>query len=172
MDDPVLGRVLTDGVVSIRPSLPEDNETLVAGRDALFHRFLGEGHPEPNPLACIVVDDVVVGWIDYDALRPWLTDGEVNVGYGLSAEHRGNGYATRALQLLVTHLAEDTDVVAATLLIDPDNDGSLAVAHRAGFTRHDDVEHERFYKCSTVTADGARRPPAGHRRPDDPVSPA
>ena len=117
----MLRRTLTDGTVTIRPSTPSDNPTLVAGRDALFHQFLGDGHPEPDPVACILVAGAVVGWVDYDEPRPWLADGEVNVGYGLSAEHRGRGYATRAVELLITHLTEDAEVTTATLLIHPDN---------------------------------------------------
>lgn len=149
---------ISDGIVSLRPSRPEDNEILVAGRDALFHRFMGEGHPEPDPEACITIGDDparsrIVGWIDYDELRPWLIDGEVNVGYSVFAEYRGNGYATRALELLVRHLRNDPAVSAATLLIDPANEASIGVAHRAHFVRHDDVDGERFYKRQTVTPD-------------------
>lgn len=149
---------ISDGTVTLRPSRPEDNEVLVAGRDALFHRFMGEGHPEPDPAACITVGDDqtqsrIVGWIDYDEPRPWLVDGEVNVGYSIFAEYRGNGYATRALELLVRHLSDDPAVTAATLLIDPANEASIGVAHRAHFVRHDDVDGERFYKRQTGQSD-------------------
>lgn len=153
MIDPALPcelyRTLTDGVITLRASAPEDNEALVAGRDPLFHRFMGAGHPEPNPVACVLAGDTLVGWIDYDTPRPWLDAGEVNVGYNIFPEHRNNGYATRALELLVTHLTEDTDVSNATLLIHPDNAASLAVARRANFSRYDDVDDECFYKRPT-----------------------
>lgn len=153
MHSPELGHPIGDGVICLRPPTPEDTEVLIGGRDSVFHRFMGDGDPEPQPLACITVDGVVVGWIDYDSPRPWLGAGEVNVGYNVFPEFRGNGYATRALDMLVGHLGDDPAVVAATLLIDPDNEGSIGVAHRAGFVRHDDVDGERFYKRSTSGPD-------------------
>ena len=151
-------RPISDGVITLRPSQPQDNEVIVAGRDPLFHRFMGAGHPEPDPEACITVGDdpstaQIVGWIDYDEPRPWLSEGEVNIGYNVFPAFRGNGYATRALELLVRHLTDDPSVSAATLLIDPANEASLGVALRARFVRHDDVDGERFYKRTTVPAD-------------------
>jgi RimJ/RimL family protein N-acetyltransferase len=107
---------------------------LVAGRDAEFHRWLGPGADDPRPTACIVVHDEIVGWIDYDSERDWLQPGAVNIGYFLFAAARGKGYATRAVTLLLEHLAEQPDIDTATVLVDPENLPSLAVAERAGFT--------------------------------------
>lgn len=126
----------SDGLVALRAPEPGDAAVLVAGRDAEFHRWLGAGDPDPQPTACIVVDGAVVGWIDYDVDdRDWLAPGEVNVGYALFAAHRGRGVATRALALLLQHLAEDTEHTVATVLIEAANERSLAVAARAGFER-------------------------------------
>lgn len=88
-----------------------------------------------------------MGWIDYDhdPDHDWLGDGEVNIGYFVFAEHRGNGYATQAVELLLQHLARDMEYTTATLLIDPDNDTSLAVAKRCGFTRRDDMRGQRYF---------------------------
>lgn len=140
--------LLTDGVVSIRPPEPGDAARLVAGRDTEFHRFLGEGAAEPDPVACIVVDGEVVGWVDHDDERTWLEPGEVNLGYNVFAEHRGHGYATRAVALLVQHLAECGSVDVATLLIDPENERSLALARRAGFVRHGDLDGNPYWKLA------------------------
>lgn len=85
------------------------------------------------PLASVVVDGAVAGWIDFDVERSWLEPGEVNVGYFLIASFRRKGYATRALELLLTYLGEETDYRVATLLIDTNNERSLAVARRARF---------------------------------------
>ena len=49
------------------------------------------------------------------------------------AAARGQGYATRAVTLLLEHLAEQPDIDTATVLVDPENLRSLAVATRAGF---------------------------------------
>lgn len=144
-------RPATDGVVTIRVPEAGDAAILIAGRDDVFRRFLGDGSSEPCPAACIVVDGEVVGWVDYEAGQPWLEPGEVNVGYNVFAAHRGNGYATRALELLLGHLAADTDHHTATLAIHPDNEPSLAVARRAGFTQHDDVGGSRYFKRVLVS---------------------
>ena len=97
-------RPTTDGVVVIRPPEPGDPAILVAGRDAVFHRFLGPGAEIPRPTGCIVVDGETVGWVDYDVDRAWLRSGEVNVGYNVFAPI-GARVRTRAVQLLMHHLA-------------------------------------------------------------------
>jgi len=142
----MLSRTLSDGVVLIRAPAPGDDAILVAGRDDVFHRFMGEGDAHPSPTAVIVVDDEIVGWVDYDVDRTWLRSGEVNVGYSVFALHRGNGYATRAVELLLQHLADDTAFDTATLLIDSDNERSLALARRAQFDAHGELEGNQYWK--------------------------
>jgi RimJ/RimL family protein N-acetyltransferase len=141
-------RILTDGVVTLRPSTPDDAPLIIAGRDAAFHRFIGEGSPVPAPEYVIVVSGSVVGWIDHDRDddRWWLAPEEVNIGYHVFPEHRGRGYATRAVQLMLEHLRTDTACEVATLLIHPDNTASLKVAERNDFERADDVEERTFWR--------------------------
>lgn len=139
-------RSITDGVVTIRRPRDVDGERLIAGRDQEFHRFLGEGSDEPAPTGCIVVDGEVVGWVDFDAERDWLEPGEVNLGYNVFAEHRGNGYGSRAVKLLVHHLALSGAASVATLLIHPENVRSLALAKRAGFTLHESLDGNPYWK--------------------------
>lgn len=117
----------------LRAATPDDTDKLIKGRDKIFHRWLGEGSDDPQPTACIEVDGILVGWIDYDQDRDWLGTDEVNIGYSLFAQHRGSGYATRSLQLLMHHLAMSTTIATATLLIDRANLASIAVAKRAMF---------------------------------------
>jgi len=136
----VLRDAVTDGVVTLRPPRPGDAARLIAGRDDEFHRWLGAGSDDPQPTACIVVDNEVVGWIDYDRDGPWLADDAVNIGYSLFPAARGHGYATRALSLLLRELAALSDHETATLLIDPHNSRSLAVAQRAGFVEQGEVD--------------------------------
>lgn len=137
---------LTDGLVTIRPPGAGDVETLLAGRDAEFDRWLGPGFLSPAPTACISVAGEIVGWVDYDVERDWLGSDEVNVGYSLSADHRGKGYATRAVKLLLRYLEDDTSFQTATVLIDPDNGRSLSVAERVGFEPAGEVDGQRYLK--------------------------
>jgi RimJ/RimL family protein N-acetyltransferase len=126
-------RPVTDGIVTVRQPAQGDAALLISGRDEEFRRWLGPGSRCPDPTGCVVAGGQVVGWVDYDTDRPWLNRGAVNIGYNLFAAHRGRGYATRAVRLLVHHLAIQATVRNATLLIHPDNRRSLAVARRAGF---------------------------------------
>jgi RimJ/RimL family protein N-acetyltransferase len=134
--------------VTLRPPRVEDAAVLVAARDEAFHRWFGTGSDAPNPTACIVAGEQVVGWIDYDhdPDHDWLGDAEVNIGYFVFAQHRGKGYASRAVELLLQQLAQDTQYTAATLLIDPQNEASIAVARRCGFSGQDDVRGQRYFK--------------------------
>lgn len=127
--------VLSDGRVVLRPPRTADTAALIAGRDADFHRFLGPGSDDPRPTACIDTDGQLAGWIDADPEPDWLAPGEVNVGYHLFADQRGRGLATRAVQLLVHHLAVQGQRSHAALLIRKDNAASLRLAERAGFDR-------------------------------------
>jgi RimJ/RimL family protein N-acetyltransferase len=136
----------TDGVVTIRPPERGDSARLVAGRDVEFDRFLGPGSDEPDPVAVVTVDGDVVGWVDHDAERSWLLAGEVNVGYNVFASHRGRGIASRAVQLLLHHLAITAQCRTATLLIDPDNVRSQALAERTRFERQADLDGHPYYK--------------------------
>ncbi len=139
-------RPTTDGVVEIRPPRRGDAGLLIAGRDEVFRRFMGEGSPEPQPTGCIVAGGEVVGWVDFDIDRAWLEPGEVNLGYNVFAPHRGKGYATRAVQLLLHHLAVGTEHHTATLLIDPDNHRSLALATRTRFGPCGDLDGNPYFK--------------------------
>lgn len=139
-------RPRSDGLVTIRAPSPGDIDVLIAGRDEQFHRFLGEGDPEPQPTACVTVDGTVVGWVDYDNERAWLASDEVNVGYNILPGHRGRGYGTRAVRLLLDHLAQDTHWRTATLLIHSDNKRSLALARRAEFAQVGDLDGKPYWK--------------------------
>ena len=127
-------------------------------RDDQFRRFMGDGADDPRPTFCVLDDGNVVGWVDFDRdEREWLTHDEVNIGYGLRRDARGKGYATRAVQLLISHLARETDVVTATLLIDPENQWSLGVAERARFGPRLDLNGQAYFKRPvppTIYSDG------------------
>jgi RimJ/RimL family protein N-acetyltransferase len=142
--------IATDGVVTLRAPAPGDVELLVAGRDEEFFNWFGPGATGPRPVACVWVDDELVGWVDYDrdADHDWLEPGEVNVGYSVFPAARGKGYASRAVELLLEHLRRDTEHTVATLLIHPENLRSLAVARRLGFVQKGAVNGEPFFTRS------------------------
>jgi RimJ/RimL family protein N-acetyltransferase len=137
---------MTDSVVTIRSPRAGDVARLIAERDEEWRRWLGPGTDDPWPTACIVVEDEVVGWVDFDSDRAWLQAGEVNVGYTVFASYRGKGYASRAVELLLRYLAQSTTVHTATLLIHPANKASLAVATRTGFVLDGELEGSRYFK--------------------------
>jgi RimJ/RimL family protein N-acetyltransferase len=139
--------IATDGVVTLQTPGPGDVELLVAGRDEEFFRWFGPGATDPNPTACVWVENRLVGWVDYDVDpdHDWLEPGEVNVGYYLFPAARGKGYASRAVELLLKHLRRDTEHTVATLLIHPENVRSLAVARRLGFVQRGEVDGEPFF---------------------------
>lgn len=139
--------ILTDGVVELRRSTPEDAPLIIAGRDAEFRRFIGQGSAVPAPEYVIVVGGSVVGWVDHDRDddRWWLAPDEVNIGYHVFPADRRNGYAKRAVGLMIEHLRADSDWETATLLIHPENIASLTVAERNGFERVKDVDERTFW---------------------------
>ncbi|MEO6125243.1 MAG: GNAT family N-acetyltransferase [Ilumatobacteraceae bacterium] len=139
-------RPTTDGIVTIRSPRVDDAATLIAGRDDEFHRFLAFGDTDPQPVGVIEVDDTVIGWVDSETHQSWLLPGEVNIGYNVFAAHRGSGNATRAVQLLIHHLAVTGDADTATLLIDADNARSLALANRIGCIRQPDFDLNPYFK--------------------------
>lgn len=102
--------------------------------------------PDPRPAFCIEVTGQVVGWVDFDTDRMWLLPGEVNIGYNVFPAHRGHRYATRAVRLLFDHLAADTDHTVATLLINPANQRSIAVADRLECELQPDFVGNAYYK--------------------------
>jgi RimJ/RimL family protein N-acetyltransferase len=149
LQDPAIA---TDGVVTLRPSAPGDSELLVEGRDEEFFRWLGPGAETPTPVACVWVGGELVGWVDYDLEHEWLQPGQVNVGYYLFPGARGKGYASRAVGLLLTHLARDTPHTLATLVIDPANARSLALARRLGFTQAGEIEGKGLFFTRDTSA--------------------
>ena len=126
--------LLTDGVISIRPPTPGDTVALISGRDEESRRWIGPGTNDPRPTACIVVDDTVVGWVDYDRDQDWLEAGQVNMGYNVFPPYRCKGYASRAVLLLLQRLGHEGQYEKGILSIDRGNHASLGVATKAGFS--------------------------------------
>jgi RimJ/RimL family protein N-acetyltransferase len=166
---------ITDGLVGLRAPAPGDARVLVAERDEEFYRWLGPGDAEPRPAACIHAGGRIVGWVDYDRDpgHDWLAPGEVNIGYYVFPADRGHGYATRAVRLLLRHLAVRTDYTVASLLIDPGNARSLALAARIAGAAEAAHPRGRYFRVPlTAPARPSPAPPEpGPRQSTAPCDP-
>lgn len=63
-------------------------------------------------------------------------DGEVEIGYGLSEEYRGHGYATEAAKAVVRYAFEQAGQDVLVAIVKPENSASRRVIEKLGFTRH------------------------------------
>lgn len=80
-----------------------------------------------------------VAYIDCDLANPDVPAGEANISYSAHPDHRGKGYVSRAVRLILRFLSDHTATRQAHLVIDPANSASLRVARAVGA-----VEIERF----------------------------
>ena len=97
---------LTDGVVALRPESGE-------GSFAVEH------------------DGAVVGTVE--VRRIGATEGELS--WSLHDGHRGRGYATRAVRLLVAHALDGLGLSRVQARVEPHNQKAVRVATRAGLLR-------------------------------------
>ena len=143
---------LTDGVVMLRPWRDEDIEAAVAGHDEeMAHWF---GSPE-------VATSYEQHKRAVDNWRRWYAEGRSRVGFviehdgdvvgsvevrdvgggagslswTLYAGHRGHGYATRAVRLLVDYAIDALGMQRVEAQVDAENERSLRVATRSGLRR-------------------------------------
>ena len=61
--------------------------------------------------------------------------GEVEIGYGVAEDWRGNGYATEAVSALVEWALKQSGVMRVTAETEPSNVASQRVLEKAGFVR-------------------------------------
>jgi RimJ/RimL family protein N-acetyltransferase len=145
---------LTDGVLFLRPLTAEDAPDHLAGEDDEMARWLSGG---PSTLANVkaaiqrfqdnwqtggprrafgVFDCAthrLIGFVEANLVR--LVDpGQVNVSYGIFRQWRGQGLASRAIDLMDRYLGMAAEARQIVLRIAPDNAASLRVAEKAGFT--------------------------------------
>lgn len=72
----------------------------------------------------------IAGLVD---IRPDAGQGEI--GYALAPEARGRGIATRALQIVTRYALDELGLERLELQIATDNDASMRVAEKCGYTR-------------------------------------
>jgi len=104
---------------------PREDDKDAAG---MFHR------DDPWGPRSIVADGLVVGSIGFFGPPSPAVDGvpETEVGYGLVEPARGQGYATEALGALLA--GTDAEGVRIRASVAPDNQASIRVLAKAGFT--------------------------------------
>ena len=76
-------------------------------------------------------------------------DGSVEIGYGISAEHRGRGYAAEAVDAAVSWALRQPEVKRVDAETAPDNEASRRVLEKCGFvpTGTAGEEGPRFVKA-------------------------
>jgi 8-oxo-dGTP pyrophosphatase MutT (NUDIX family) len=139
------GPTLTDGVVELRPGSSDEGEHVFAVRS----------------------DDGDVGTVTL-AERP---DGRGRVSWQLSPGHTGQGYATRAVRLLVDYAFRELRLTRVEAYVDPRNERSLRVATRAGLRREGilrgrgvvDDGHEDRVVFARLATDPPATEPGGFR---------
>ncbi|MFG2630185.1 GNAT family N-acetyltransferase [Streptomyces sp. NPDC048473] len=145
---------LSDGVVTLSPLRLDDVDAHLAGEDEQLVRWLSGGPgtragvekyivhcmeqwAADGPLRAFGIragdPKVLAGSIDLRFESAGLAPGQVNIAYGLYPDWRGQGLATRAVAL-VRGYAAAAGATQGVIKADPENDASLAVARRAGFT--------------------------------------
>ena len=143
---------LTDGVVVLRPWRDEDVAPAVAGHDEEMARWFGwpvDGPSEERHRRA------VADWREaYDAGRSVVAfavehegdlvgsvevrrvaEGTGSLSWTLYAGHRGHGYATRAVRLLVDYAIDALGMQRVEAQVDAENERSLRVATRSGLRR-------------------------------------
>jgi len=83
-------------------------------------------------LARRVEDRALVGWLNVSDIVRGALQG-ANVSYGGVAAHRGQGYMSEALELVLHEAFVTLGLHRLEANIQPANQGSLALARRAGF---------------------------------------
>jgi RimJ/RimL family protein N-acetyltransferase len=124
-------------------------------------RYLRRAADELRRAACrgswLIVDGAdAVGLCSYKA--PPDPSKTVEIGYGIAAERRARGYATRAVALIIREARADPAIDTLTAECAIDNFASQAVLERNGFRRTgmrtDPEEGELFRWAIDVSSDG------------------
>lgn len=161
MNNPVL---LTDGIITLRPFTESDAQAHLHGEDSEQIAWLSGGKSSLEGVkqwikknqaywenngpvfnfAIVNEANTLIGMIEansnYEHLAG-LSKGDANISYGLYPAHRGEGYASRAVHLLVTFLQEK-DLKRAVIRVNPENTNSLKVPLRCGFVEKETITTE------------------------------
>jgi RimJ/RimL family protein N-acetyltransferase/ADP-ribose pyrophosphatase YjhB (NUDIX family) len=143
---------LTDGVVVLRPWRDEDVEVAVGGHDEEIAHWFGFAQVTPSvEQHREAVEEWRRGYTANRAVVSFVVehDGQVvgsvevrdrgkatgTLSWTLYAGHRGHGYATRAVRLLVDYAIGELGLQRVEAEVEPGNVASSRVATRAGLRR-------------------------------------
>lgn len=167
---PVPPLTYTDGVVAIRRPEHDDGDAHLATIDDVQIDWLWEpGHREaweamtaaeqlahqrrhmrrmhdefgrgPKWTFAVVVDGEYAGHVDADLANPHVPAGDANISYSMAPWHRGRGYVSRAVRLVLQFLTEHTGAREAHIVVHPGNVASLRVAGAVGARETARVDH-------------------------------
>lgn len=82
-------------------------------------------------LAICLKDDLVIGDIGIH----FLEDAQVEIGYTITPDHQGNGYATEAVRAVMDYLFSILMKHRITESVDPDNMASVRLLEKIGFRK-------------------------------------
>ena len=143
---------LTDGVVVLRPWRDEDIERAIAGHDEEIAYWFGFDQVTPSyDQHASAVERWRAAYADNRSTVNFVVEhegalvGSVEIrdkgdqvgelSWTLYAGHRGHGYATRAVRMLVDYAIDELGMTRVEARVDPRNERSLRVATRSGLRR-------------------------------------
>jgi RimJ/RimL family protein N-acetyltransferase len=100
-------------------------------------RVLQDAHDSfgPGPKWTFAVDtdlEDYVAYVDCDLANEHVPAGQANVAYSAHPAHRGRGYVSGAVRLILQFLADHTVASEAHIIVDAENVRSLRVARAVG----------------------------------------
>jgi len=160
---------LRDGDLLVRPGKPTDAPAIrEVYSEPDIRRWMGwDGEPPDEAEARANLERAAASWRDgtwaafriVDAATDQVVGGvslrlagfeTAEVSYFLRASARGRGFATRAVRLVAGWAFQELGLERIELRAHPDNEASIRVAERAGFTR------EGVERGSRAWPDGTR----------------
>jgi RimJ/RimL family protein N-acetyltransferase len=88
----------------------------------------------------VCLDGRLAGYADYNAdAHDDHEPGDVRISYSVHPWARGHGVAVKAVELICEHLREHEIGTRAAIRVEPENDASVRVAEKSGFTYVHDI---------------------------------
>jgi RimJ/RimL family protein N-acetyltransferase len=100
----------------------------------------------PGPKWKFAVDTTshgYVAYVDCDLANDHVPSGQANIAYSAHPAHRGHGYVSGAVRLVVRFLEENTTAAEAHIIVDSENVASLRVARSVGAVPTETWTNER-----------------------------